>query len=148
MNTLIAYNSITGNTEICAGWIRDCLHRSGHSTSLQDILDVYPSTFSAYDLIVVGMPTYSVRQMTYDLDLFLQELGNADLAGKQAAVFGLGDLADYPDEYCTAADTIERALRTSGANLVVECLRVNGDPEGHQQSIQRWTEKICRAASP
>lgn len=147
MNTIIAYNSITGNTEICARWIRNRLRKAGHRTSLEDINDIYPSQFGFFDLIVIGVPTYCVKQMAVDFDLFLKVLQQTDLSGRQAAVFGLGDLKAYPDEFCTTADTLERILETCGASLIVQSLKVDGNPEENEALIKTWAKDICRLIS-
>jgi flavodoxin I len=142
MNTIIAYNTITGNTEICVEWIRETLEGMGHSVDVQDVSDIFPIVLENYDLIILGSPTYGYGNVTAQFELFLERLVSVNLSGKKAAVFALGDSELYDEDYTTAAEILEDDLTATGAALIVESLRIDGNPTGHEDQIRRWAKLI------
>lgn len=49
---------------------------------------------------------------------FLPQLAGADLSGKVAAIYGLGDQKKYPDEFVDAIGLIHDVLVAGGARVV------------------------------
>ncbi len=82
--------------------------------------------FLAYDALILGSPTLgdgelpgqSVGLSQPSWEEFLPELAGADLSGKVAAIFGLGDQKKYPDEFVDAIGIIHDALLAAGARVV------------------------------
>jgi flavodoxin I len=82
--------------------------------------------FLAYDALILGSPTLgdgelpgqSVGLSQPSWEEFLPELAGADLSGKVAAIFGLGDQKKYPDEFVDAIGIIHDALVAAGARVV------------------------------
>jgi len=145
MTVIIAYNTITGNTEICAEWIRDALVEQGHDVDVHDTSDIYSSMLENYDMIVLGSPTYGYGETTAQFEPFLDEMVEMDLRGKRAAVFGLGDSEIYPDEFCAAVDELEESLTQVGAVLVSESLRIDGNPVDYEDEIRKWASNLADA---
>jgi len=61
--------------------------------------------------------------------------------GKRFAVFGCGD-STY-DYFCGAVDAIEELIKAKGGTLVMESLKIDGDPEAEE--IREWTESVAAA---
>ncbi|MDP3539973.1 MAG: flavodoxin [Azonexus sp.] len=82
--------------------------------------------FLAYDALILGSPTLGDGELPGlstglsqpSWEEFLPQLAGADLAGKTAAVYGLGDQKKYPDEFVDAIGLIHDALVAGGARLV------------------------------
>lgn len=146
MKTIVVYNTVTGNTEVCAQWIHESLAEGGHQVVIKDTDEVYPSVLEDYDLIIMGVPTYGEGELTYDFEQFLQGMELMDLSGKKAAVFGLGDSESYPDDFCTAADTLVGTLKKCGATLITDSLKIDGDPEESEDDVRDWAAEINEIA--
>jgi flavodoxin I len=142
METIIVYSTLTGNTEIASEWIRDRLIQAGHHLAMENAGNVYPDILQDYDLIILGSPTYWSGETTDDFLPFLDKMTELDLSGKKAAVFGLGDSDSYPDEFAHAVEIIEDSLARSGAELVIESLKIDGDPELNRDQILSWAEDL------
>lgn len=82
--------------------------------------------FLAYDALILGSPTLgdgelpglSVGLSQPSWEEFLPQLANADLSGKVAAIYGLGDQKKYPGEFVDAIGLIHDALVAAGARIV------------------------------
>lgn len=146
MKAIIAYSSLTGNTETCAEWIRDFLEEDGHLVRLEDAANIYPEVVSDYDLVILGTPTYWGGEPTEEFNQFLDEMDRLDLSGQNVAVFGLGDEEGYPMEFCRAVDTVEKHLQKVGAHQVCESLRIDGDPMLQKSVIQEWVRGLLKQA--
>lgn len=82
--------------------------------------------FLAYDALILGSPTLGDGELPGlstglsqpSWEEFLPLLGDADLSGKVAAIYGLGDQKKYPDEFVDAIGLIHDALVAAGARVV------------------------------
>lgn len=142
MEIIIVYSTLTGNTEITSEWIRDRLLQAGHRVTVENAGNVYPDILQDYNLLILGSPTYWSGDATDDFVPFLDKMADIDLTGKKAAVFGLGDAEHYPEEFALAVDIIEDRLDLAGAELVVESLKIDGDPERSRDQILTWAEDL------
>lgn len=146
MKTIITYSTLTGNTETCVDWIREGLTGAGYTVKVQEAGEVFPSALKNFDLIILGSPTYWSGDVTDEFIPFLDEMTEVNLSHKKAAVFGLGDSQGYPDEFCRSVDVIEENLRKCGAELIVEPLKIDGDPEDQKELILAWVNQIVERA--
>lgn len=120
----IFFGTDTGRTRLIAKQIAKKLGDSADApvnigrTTLDDFL--------AYDALILGSPTLgdgelpgqSVGLSQPSWEEFLPQLAGADLSGKVAAIFGLGDQKKYPDEFVDAIGIIHDALVAAGARVV------------------------------
>lgn len=82
--------------------------------------------FLAYDALILGSPTLgdgelpgqSVGLSQPSWEEFLPQLADADLSGKTAALFGLGDQKKYPNEFVDAIGHLHDALAARGARII------------------------------
>lgn len=82
--------------------------------------------FLAYDAFILGSPTLGDGELPGlstglsqpSWEEFLPLLADADLSGKVAAIYGLGDQKKYPDEFVDAIGLIHDALVAAGARVV------------------------------
>ncbi|MFZ1243667.1 MAG: flavodoxin [Azonexus sp.] len=120
----IFFGTDTGRTRLIAKQIAKKLGESADApvnigrTTLDDFL--------AYDALILGSPTLgdgelpgqSVGLSQPSWEEFLPQLAGADLTGKVAAIYGLGDQKKYPDEFVDAIGIIHDALVAAGARVV------------------------------
>jgi len=142
MHAIIAYSTLTGNTETVAEWIRDRLLQAGHEVHMEDAANIYPDVLRDYDLIILGCPTYWDGDVTDDFVPFLDRMADLDLSDKKAAVFGLGDSDSYPDEFGRSVEIIEDNLLRSGVDLVADSLKIDGPPELQRDVIENWADNL------
>jgi len=82
--------------------------------------------FLAYDAYILGSPTLGDGELPGlstgltqpSWEEFLPQLAGADLSGKIAAVYGLGDQKKYPAEFVDAIGLIHEVLVAGGATVV------------------------------
>ncbi len=85
---LIAYASITGNTEKMARYIAEGVRIGGSEASVKNISGIKDSAdLEGYDGYIFGSPTYH-RDMAGNMKTFLFMAKKANLEGKLAGAFG------------------------------------------------------------
>jgi flavodoxin I len=145
MDVIVAYSTITGNTEICADFIREILEGLGHEVTVQDASETYSFELENYDLIILGSPTYGYGDVTAQFQPLLENMSSLDLSGKRAAVFGLGDSEMYPDDFATSTEVLENVLTVCGATLATDPLKIDGNPTEFEDDIKQWAYELGRA---
>jgi flavodoxin I len=94
-------------------------HRIGTSCSdLRDVAKAKAEDLAPYDRLLFGSSTYGLGALQHDWDTFIWELRKADLTGKKAAVFVLGDQIVWYDTFVDSMGTIYDALVAAGATVV------------------------------
>ena len=85
---LIAYTSLTGNTEKMAQYVAEGVRMSGAEAVLKNISGIKEaSALAGFDGYVFGSPTYH-REMAGNMKTFLFIAKKANLEGKLAGAFG------------------------------------------------------------
>jgi len=88
MKVLIAYFSLSGNTEKMAEYIAEGVRFSGQQVAVKKISDIKSANDLAdYDGYIFGSPTYH-RDIAEPMKTFLFLAKKANLAGKLAGAFG------------------------------------------------------------
>ncbi|WP_027177153.1 flavodoxin [Desulfovibrio aminophilus] len=139
---LIVYGSTTGNTETAAGYVADVLRKHGADVALKNAADVEAEGLArGWDLVLLGSSTWGDEDIELQDDFvhLYEGLDQAGLDGVKTAVFGCGD-SGYP-HFCGAVDALEERARDLGAVLVVDGLKIDGDPE--RGEIAAWAETVA-----
>ncbi len=125
---LLAYASMSGNTEAIADLIEEELVKHGLNVKRAEVYDIDASDLVSAESIIFGAYTWGDGELPDDfLDLY-DEMDDIDLSQKQMAVFGSGD-SSY-DVFCGAVDLIEEKIKRRNGNIAVPGLKIELSPFG------------------
>lgn len=115
VNIGIFYGSTSGSTQDVAEDIAKSL-----GVDKSNLFDVAKANtdFSAYELVIFGSSTYGMGDLQDDWESYINDLKGAELNGKKAAIFGLGDSSSYSDTFCDAMGKIYQVLKDKGADII------------------------------
>ncbi|MEO1370321.1 MAG: flavodoxin [Acidobacteriota bacterium] len=117
-SAVIAWGSSTGYTEeVAAGLHQRLRHRVD---AVVDIADINIPDLEAFDVLILGVPTWHVGELQDDWDYQFEEISKLDLRGKVVALFGCGDADGYPLSFQDALGIMWQQLETQGATLIGE----------------------------
>ena len=110
--TGIFFGSDTGNTENIAKMIQKQLGKD--VADVHDIAKSSKEDLEAYDILLLGIPTWYYGEAQCDWDDFFPTLEEIDFNGKLVALFGCGDQEDYAEYFCApSATSLNRAVQPS-----------------------------------
>lgn len=128
--------TMTGLAEMCGEEIESALAGAGLQCErrLMDGLD--PNALASCSLIVIVSSTYGHGEIPDNGQaLFAAVSAGVDLAGKDYAVFALGDRT-YADTFCAAGDRWDAAIAACGARRLI-------DVERHDASSGTLAEDVA-----
>jgi flavodoxin I len=143
--TLIIYGSTTGNTETMAKIVQRAFQGAGIEAETKDVIGASPGDLTGpHDLVMLGCPAYGEDEIELQQDFaeFYEKLDGIDLSGRKFAVFAPGDRS-YT-HFCGSVDMLEEKVRTLGGTLVVDGLKVEGDPDDEADEIGSWCLDLAR----
>ncbi|WP_176583599.1 flavodoxin [Priestia megaterium] len=148
---LLAYASMSGNTEAIADLIEEELVKHGLHVKRAEVYDIDASDLVSAESIIFGAYTWGDGELPDDfLDLY-DEMDDIDLSQKQMAVFGSGD-SSY-DVFCGAVDLIEEKIKRRNGNIAVPGLKIELSPFG--EDIEKckvfakgFAEVVAKSAAP
>ncbi|MBB6022665.1 flavodoxin I [Paenibacillus sp. JGP012] len=123
---LVAFASMTGNTEEIAELIAEGITQSGHEVDLKSVTDCNAADVLDYDGFMIGVYTWGDGELPDEFLDFYEELDELDLSGRRAAVFGSGDTS-Y-EQFCKAVDLTAEKLQERGAEVSPETLKIEYSP--------------------
>ncbi|PHM68465.1 flavodoxin FldA [Xenorhabdus sp. KJ12.1] len=113
----IFFGSDTGNTENIAKMIQEKLG-GADVAEVHDIAKSSKEDLEAFDILLLGIPTWYYGETQCDWDDFLPTLEEINFEGKLVALFGCGDQEDYAEYFCDAMGTIRDVIEPRGAIIV------------------------------
>ncbi|MBP6993675.1 flavodoxin domain-containing protein [Candidatus Woesebacteria bacterium] len=148
MKILIAYATLSGNTQMVSEHLDEYLKSKGHEVTLmnQDDLDV--SHMNEYELVFLSSSTWGDGEPNPTSEVYMQKLkDHAEPFGTvKFAVFGLGD-SSYA-HYCGIVDRFVELLKEKGKDPVVESFKIDGYPEDAVLTgVDEWAEKAIAACA-
>ncbi len=115
------YGPKGGSTEKVAKKIAEKLGKE--NVDIFSIKETDEAKVLSYSNIIFGIA--SVGRDTWDSnypgtgwDVFLPNVPKLDFTGKTIALFGLGNIIIYPDQFCDAMGDLGKKLQKSGAELI------------------------------
>lgn len=113
------YGSKRGDTADAAEKIKEAFDKIE-----QDLVDVYNvkkvdlSRMEEYDKLILGSSTWEEGSLQMHWMRAIARMDALDLSGKQVAVFGLGNQAEFPTTFQSAMSILATKARERGAELV------------------------------
>ncbi|MGD9211407.1 MAG: flavodoxin [Desulfobacteraceae bacterium] len=141
---LIIFGSTTGNTEDMADTIYKILNEADINTEIKNVIDAVPEDLIAdYDVLLLGCPAYGDDsiELQEDFGEYYEQLDDIKLNEKKYAVFAPGD-SSY-EYFCGSVDMIGDKIEELGGELVVDGLKIDGDPADSKYEIAQWVKSIC-----
>ncbi|KLK98543.1 flavodoxin [Bacillus pumilus] len=127
MKALIAFASMSGNTEDMAAILKQTLEGKGIDTEMMEFDDTNAEDLSSYDYVFIGSYTWGDGDLPYEAEDFYEEVSSLELSHIKAAVFGSGDYS-YP-KFCEAVHTFHDMLKSTGASVFPETLKMELAPD-------------------
>lgn len=124
---MIAYASMSGNTEEIADLLKKSLEPLEHEIDVMEMEHIDVNEILEYDGVLIGSYTWGDGDLPFETDQFYEGLLNLDLNGKKAAVFGSGDTS-YPN-FCAAVDLFQERLKACHAEIIQEGLKIEFTPD-------------------
>ncbi len=143
---LIVFGSTTGNTESVANMVAEVLEQKDVEVTVKNVTDATVAELgNNFDVTLLGSSTWGDDEIEFqeDFEPFFDQLDDAQLSGKKVALFGCGD-SSY-EYFCGAVDKLEEKMEKLGAKVVVESLRIDGDPDDVSGEIEDWAADVAGA---
>ena len=140
VKAILVYGSMTGNTEILSQSVQEGLKISGVDVLVKSAAETQPEELKNYDGIILGCSTWGDGELQDDFISFEENMKKIDLSGKKTACFGPGDSA-YP-QFCKAVDILEETLKSCGAKIIIDSLKIDGEVEPKLEEAKDWGKKI------
>ncbi len=112
----IIYSFNTNKTSLAAKKIADAF--GNEQVEMINAENITPEHFTAYDKLILGVPTWFDGELPNYWDEFIPALEDLDLRSKKIALFGNGDQKGYPENFVDAIGIMARILEQCGATLV------------------------------
>jgi flavodoxin I len=110
------FGSDTGNTEEVAKLIQKQLLEK--NVDVHDIAQSTKESIAAYDILILGIPTWYYGEAQCDWDDFFPELEQIDFTNKLIAIFGCGDQEDYSEYFLDAMGMVADLVQKKGGLVV------------------------------
>ncbi len=141
---LIIYGSTTGNTESMSEIVGAGLKAADMEVEIKEVTNAKPEDLTSdYDLVLMGCPAYGDDEIELQDDFvdFYDQMEGIKLEGKKFAVFAPGDTS-Y-EHFCGSVDMLEGKIEELGGTVVVEGLKVEGDPSDSDSDIKEWAGRAA-----
>ena len=116
----VFFGSTSYGTQEAAELVRDEFARQAPAATV-DLVNVAKrraEDLGPYELLVFGTSTWGLGGLQHDWDAFIWELRRADLTGKTAAVFALGDQVVWSETFVNSMAQVHDAAAARGAAMV------------------------------
>lgn len=144
---LVAYGSLTGNTQMVAERIADHCKSHGHVVTLQNIGELSPDDLTTYEVLIIGSSTWDDGQLQVDAQGIVDQFNRSpiSLANTRYATFGCGD-SSYVT-FCLAVDTLSDLLKKAGSKQLISGLKIDGFPEMPENitATEQWNKKLTES---
>jgi flavodoxin I len=85
------------------------------AVDLISVEEAWKNEFDKYKYIIAGTSTWFDGELPDYWDELIPELSTLNLKGKKIAIFGLGNQAEYPDNFVDGIGLLAAALKKAGA---------------------------------
>lgn len=113
--TGIFYGTTTGVTREIAHRIAKALGVA--EGDIYDVAQTAPSAVGAYEVLVLGTSSWGTGEFSDSWADFIDGLEELELAGKEAALFGVGD-ESFTDTFCSGIGRLHDRLAKTGVRFI------------------------------
>jgi flavodoxin I len=110
------YSFASKKTAKIAGIVNNAF--SGYDVQLINVDEVKKESFSEFDNLIIGVPTWFDGELPNYWDELLPALEEVDFSNKRIAIFGLGDQKGYSENFCDAIGIMASFFEDKGASIV------------------------------
>ncbi len=111
------YGSNTGHTEEVAGKLSEYLRDAGYDVEMHNVAGTDSNDMIKYDMLIMAASTWKDGELPEDWKTAYNEYANFDFSGKRVAFVGLGDQANYPQNFADAVGKLARPVDTNGGRI-------------------------------
>ncbi|MEW5924705.1 MAG: flavodoxin [Candidatus Zixiibacteriota bacterium] len=111
------YGSNTGHTEEVAGKLSEYLREAGYDVEMHNVAGTNINKMMKYDMLIMAASTWKDGELPEDWKAAYNEYANLDFSGKRVAFVGLGDQANYPQNFADAVGKLARPVDTNGGRI-------------------------------
>jgi flavodoxin I len=110
------FGSSTGNCENIARMIAKGLHPI--QVDIYDVMHSNSQKLNNYKCLIFGVPSWNRHHLQDDWCDFLPKIDNINFTDKKVAIYGLGDQANYPENFLDGMGPIFDWLSDRKATIV------------------------------
>lgn len=121
-------------------------NKAGVKTNIKDVTTAKLEDLTGMqDITLLGCPSYGVDDIELQEDFaeYYDQMDGLDLSGRKYAVFAPGDSSH--EHFCGAVGKLQDKVKELGGELVVEGLRIDGDPADFEDDIIQWAESVLKS---
>lgn len=141
MKVLIAFGTLSGNTQTVAESLGSHLVTKGHDVTVKSQDQTLPDEMGQYPLVILGGSTWGDGESNPSTIAFIENLkaSQATFPNSKFAIFGLGE-TNYAS-FCAVVEHIEDTLKAKNAVIIGERFKIDGYPdESVLGNINSWAE--------
>lgn len=129
MKILVAYATLSGNTQMVAEHLHEHLKSAGHDVTIMNQDDLEPAQMNDYEFVFLGSSTWGDGEPNPTSEVFLEKLKqySEPFGAVKFAVFGLGD-SSYA-HFCGIADRMSDILKEKQKDVVIPNHKIDGYPD-------------------
>lgn len=146
MKILVAYATLSGNTQMVAEHLTEHLKSAGHDATLINQDDLDPPQMNEYEFVFLGSSTWGDGEPNPTSEVFMGKLKDytEPYGAVKFAVFGLGD-SSYA-HFCGIADRLSDLLKEKGKVVVIPNHKIDGYPDDAVLAkICEWADQALLA---
>jgi flavodoxin I len=147
MKVLIAYGTLTMNTELVSERVAEVFEESGkfEQVDLKNMIEIEDSSeIEGYDLLVLSTSTWGEGEMPPDPEEFMDMLieKTPQIPGVKAVFFGLGE--SHYEVFCGGIKKMREVfIEQFGVEEILKMKLIDGYPEDHiLDEVGEWSERV------
>ena len=147
MKILVAYGTLSGNTQVVAESIAQYLSSKGQEVDLKNQEEIGPDYLLSYPFVIIGGSTWDEGNSNPATTAFLEKVNGSqmDYSAVKFGVFGLGE-TNYA-HFCTVTDHISDAVKAKGGHIVGEPFKIDGYPDDTVLgNVHTWVDTVIAGA--
>lgn len=89
-----------------------------NSIVIKNIASSTPEELAAFEILILGAPTYQHGKLDDEWDNFLPKFKSMNFTDRKVALFALGNAIDFPDSFAGSIGILASIIKKRGALLI------------------------------